>query len=118
MFPGISLPYTHIGRLENKTNNTVAWSPKGRFLVLATVGSSSKSDIEFWDLDFSVDDTKKENADPGASLQLMATGDHYGVTELAWDPSGRYVASSASAWRTSVSTMAWGWGRPVKAFRY
>jgi translation initiation factor 3 subunit B len=92
------------GRLENKTVTHFAWSPKGRHIALATVGSSAKSDIEFWDLDFSIDDsaTRRENAEPGANMQLLGVGDHFGVTNLAWDPSGRYLASIASAWENSV----------------
>ncbi|KAI7705426.1 Eukaryotic translation initiation factor 3 subunit, partial [Hortaea werneckii] len=33
------------------------------------------------------------------NLQLMATADHYGVTDIEWDPSGRFVATSASVWK-------------------
>jgi len=29
----------------------------------------------------------------------MNTADHYGVTDIEWDPSGRYVATSASVWK-------------------
>lgn len=91
-------------RLENKNVNHVAWSPKGRFVVLATLASSAKSDIEFWDLDFQIDDTAARAAnaaDSGASIQLLGSADHYGVTDISWDPSGRYVASIASAWKSS-----------------
>jgi translation initiation factor 3 subunit B len=93
------------GGLENKTANTLAWAPKGRFIALATCGSPVKYDIEFWDVDFTIDDTvnKRDVADPGANMQLLATGEHFGMTDVAWDPSGRYLASSASAFRQSVS---------------
>jgi translation initiation factor 3 subunit B len=77
------------------------------------MGSGSKSDLEFWDMDFNVDDFgRKENAAPGtgverkeewgAGMQQMAAVDHYGVTDIEWDPSGRYVATSVSVWRHSV----------------
>jgi len=100
----IELSIIIIGELENKTANTLAWAPKGRFIALATCGSSVKYDIEFWDLDFTIDDTvnKRDVADPGANMQLLATGEHFGMTDVAWDPSGRYLASSASAFRQSV----------------
>lgn len=96
------------GTLTGRTSNAIRWSPKGRHLVLATVGSSTKSELEFWDLDFnSVDSVRKEASaskdDWGTSVQLLGTGDHYGVTDLEWDPSGRYLATSASAWRHTVS---------------
>lgn len=74
--------------------------------MLATVGSSTKSELEFWDLDFYTDDmggrrdaTKDEW---GSGISRLGTADHYGVTDVEWDPSGRYLATSASAWRHTV----------------
>ncbi|TFK30543.1 translation initiation factor eIF-3b, partial [Coprinopsis marcescibilis] len=87
--------------LPGRTSNAIRWSPRGRHVVLATVGSSTKSELEFWDLDFSIDDTSKKDSsssDWGANIQLLGTADHYGVTDVEWDPSGRYLATSASAW--------------------
>lgn len=83
------------------------WSPKGRHVVLATVGSSSKSELEFWDLDFNSDDYGRKDVvvskeDWGSGIQLLGTGDHYGVTDVEWDPSGRFVATSASVWKHMV----------------
>ncbi len=89
-------------RLENKTTTHFAWSPRGRHIALATVGSSAKSDIEFWDMDFTLDEARKEVGEPGANMQLLNVGDHFGVTNLAWDPSGRYLTTIASAWEHSV----------------
>lgn len=71
--------------------------------MLATVGSSTKSELEFWDLDFALDDKKESQADWGTGIQLLGSADHYGVTDLEWDPSGRYLATSASAWTHTVS---------------
>ncbi|KAL0951051.1 hypothetical protein HGRIS_007791 [Hohenbuehelia grisea] len=88
--------------LASRTSNAIRWSPKGRHVVLATVGSSTKSELEFWDLDFNNEDTGREKVaskdDWGAAIQLLGSGDHYGVTDVEWDPSGRYLATSASAW--------------------
>ncbi|RXW24785.1 hypothetical protein EST38_g1094 [Candolleomyces aberdarensis] len=87
--------------LPNRTSNAIRWSPRGRHVVLATVGSSSKSELEFWDLDFNTDDAKGKDSssgDWGSGVQLIGTADHYGVTDVEWDPSGRYLATSASAW--------------------
>lgn len=39
----------------------------------------------------------------GAGIQQLGIADHYGVTDVEWDPSGRYLATSASAWRHTVS---------------
>lgn len=72
--------------------------------MLATVGSSSKSELEFWDLDFNNEQLKEGqilNREP--VIQQLGTADHYGVTDVEWDPSGRYLATSASAWRHTVS---------------
>lgn len=98
--------FAPIKHLEGKIANTLVWAPKGRHIVLATIGSSTKFDIEFWDLDFTTDDNpRKESAEPGANIQLMATSEHYGVTDIAWDASGRYLATSASSWRATVSVL-------------
>ncbi|KAK1926394.1 eukaryotic translation initiation factor eIF2A-domain-containing protein [Papiliotrema laurentii] len=91
-----------IKKLDGKIANTIMWSPKGRHIVLATLASPTKFDIEFWDLDFTTDDNpNKKEAEPGANVQMLGTGEHYGVTDIAWDPSGRYLATHASAWRQS-----------------
>lgn len=96
---GDFIPIKH---LDSKIANTIMWSPKGRHIVLGILASATKADIEFWDLDFTTDDNpNKKEAEPGANVQLLGTGDHYGVTDIAWDPSGRYLATHASSWRQS-----------------
>lgn len=94
--------------LPTRTSNAIRWSPRGRHVVLGTVGSSTKSELEFWDLDSTTDDIagrrEATKEDWGAGIAQLGTGDHYGVTDVEWDPSGRYLATSASAWRHSVST--------------
>ncbi|RUS14352.1 hypothetical protein BC937DRAFT_93938 [Endogone sp. FLAS-F59071] len=95
--------------LEKKSCNNIFWSPKGRHLVLATLRSTTTWDLEFWDLDFEgpaegakkVDLSKAE--DVGASIQLLVTRDHYGVTDVEWDPTGRFVVTGASMWRPTVA---------------
>jgi translation initiation factor 3 subunit B len=91
------------GTLTGRTSNTVRWSPKGRHVVLATVGSSSKSELEFWDLDFHNEEPNRKESEWGSGIQQLGIADHYGVTDAEWDPSGRYLATSASAWRHTVS---------------
>ncbi|CAK5280263.1 unnamed protein product [Mycena citricolor] len=94
--------------LPNRTSNAIRWSPRGRHVVLATVGSSSKSELEFWDLDFNIDDTFRREGQQvskeewGSGIQLLGTGDHYALTDVEWDPSGRYLATSASSWTHTV----------------
>ena len=94
-----------IGTLASRTTNTIRWSPRGRHVVLATVGSTSKSELEFWDLDFNLDDMVKKDASKdewAAGIQQLGVADHYGVTDVEWDPSGRYLATAASAWTHTV----------------
>jgi translation initiation factor 3 subunit B len=88
--------------VEKKTSNGIYWSPKGRFVVVATVHSQSSFDMDFWDMDFEGERVEAEK-DLAANVQLMKTAEHYGVTDIDWDPTGRYVVSSASVWTHSVS---------------
>lgn len=72
-------------------------------MVLATVGSSTKSELEFWDLDFNSEERREgQTAEWGTGIQQLGSADHYRVTDVEWDPSGRYLATSASAWRHTV----------------
>jgi len=98
--------YLCLKTVENKNSNRIYWSPKGRHVVVATLGSNSKFEIEFYDLDLERDAEKTDAQDLGAAIKCLATVEHYGLTDLEWDPSGRYVATSASIW---MSTMEAGW---------
>lgn len=91
-----------IRTIDKKNSNAIYWSPKGRFVVVATVHSQQSFDLDFWDLDFEGERTENDK-DLTANLQLMASGEHYGVTDIEWDPTGRYMATSASMWKHSVS---------------
>ncbi|CEJ56701.1 Putative Eukaryotic translation initiation factor 3 subunit B [Penicillium brasilianum] len=94
-----------IRTVDKKTSNGIYWSPKGRFVVVATVHSQSNFDLDFWDMDFEGEKNEAEK-DLSANLQLMKTVEHYGVTDIEWDPTGRYVVSSASVWTHSMEN---GW---------
>ncbi|KAF1824011.1 translation initiation factor eIF-3b [Dissoconium aciculare CBS 342.82] len=87
-----------IRTIDKKNNNAIHWSPNGRFVIVATVLSQQGYDLDFWDFDFEGEKDEKEK-DLTANLQLMGTADHYGVTDIEWDPSGRFVATSASVWK-------------------
>jgi translation initiation factor 3 subunit B len=98
-----------IGTLTSHTSNAIRWAPRGRFVVLATVGSPSKSELQFWDLDFNIEDVGRRDAQRdewGGGIQHLGTADHFGVTDVEWDPSGRYLATSASSWKHLVSTVS------------
>ncbi|KAL1921130.1 uncharacterized protein VTP21DRAFT_10846 [Calcarisporiella thermophila] len=90
--------------MDKKSCNALFFSPKGRHLVLATLRSTTVWDLEFWDLDFEgvgeKKDAKKE--DPAMGVQQMNKVEHFGVTEVEWDPTGRYVAAGASVWRHTM----------------
>lgn len=94
--------FKHLRTLDKKNSNAIYWSPKGRFVVIATVHNQQSSDLEFLDVDFEGEKPESEK-DLTANLQLMNTSEHYGMTDVEWDPSGRYVATWASAWKHSVS---------------
>ncbi|KAL8396566.1 hypothetical protein RB594_003589 [Gaeumannomyces avenae] len=84
--------------LDKKNSNAIYWSPRGRFVVVATVLNQQSSDLDFFDVDFEGEKPAAEK-DLTANLQLMNTADHYGITDVEWDPSGRFVATWASAWK-------------------
>ncbi|KAI9674456.1 MAG: Translation initiation factor 3 subunit b [Caeruleum heppii] len=90
-----------IRSIDKKNSNAIYWSPKGRFVVVATVHSQQSFDMDYWDLDFEGERAEGDK-DLTANLQLMATADHYGVTDIEWDPTGRYVATSASVWKHAM----------------
>lgn len=83
--------------------NSIFWSPTGRYLVLAQMkkGSSSGGSLEWLDVNGdSFTETNKYNPKKKQELNKpvsVATGNHQFVTDLEWDPTGRYVVSSASA---------------------
>lgn len=93
--------FKHLRTLEKKNSNAIYWSPKGRFVVVATVANQQSSDLEFFDLDFEGEKPESDK-DLTANLQLMNMADHYGVTDIQWDPSGRFVATWASVWKHTV----------------
>lgn len=101
--PGVNVPgnFKHIRTFDKKNSNAIYWSPKGRFVIVATVHSQQNFELDFYDLDYEgeKDEGFKELT---ANLQLMNTVEHYGVTDLEWDPTGRYVATVASFWKHQV----------------
>ncbi|KAJ4344437.1 Translation initiation factor 3 subunit b [Didymosphaeria variabile] len=93
--------FRHIRTVDKKNSNAIYWSPKGRFVVVAALQSQQSFDLDFWDLSFDKpkDEAEKGDKELNANLQLMSTAEHYGITDIEWDPSGRYVATVASAFR-------------------
>ena len=72
-------------KIEKRSCNTLFWSPAGQFIVLADLRTNGG--LEFIDTsDFTVSNTT----------------DHYGVSDVEWDPTGRYVVTAVSLWKFKV----------------
>ncbi|KAK9104761.1 hypothetical protein Scep_021605 [Stephania cephalantha] len=67
--------------LKGKQANALFWSPAGRFILLAGL-KGFNGQLEFYDVD---------------ELRTMATEEHFMATNVEWDPTGRYVATSVTS---------------------
>lgn len=77
-------------KFEQKNANTLFWSPTGQYIVAAALRSSSHS-LEFIDtFDFTI----------------LNTQEHFKLTDVEWDPTGRYVATVVSYWTNKVNAQA------------
>lgn len=85
--------------IPEKHANTVLWSPAGRFVVVATISRSS-GEIEFYDVSFEEDKPKSKKS--GCNVKLLRAEKYSGLTNLAWDPSGRCVAGWSSSWLHTI----------------
>lgn len=81
-----------LSKVEGKHSNTLFWSPKGRYVVVATISKSS-GELEFYDTAFEDDKNPKKT-----EVKLLKTEKFSGMTNIAWDPSGRFVATWSSLW--------------------
>lgn len=66
--------------LEKRPIDRVFWSSQGRFVVMTNTHSITGV-LEFWD---------------AHDIEMIGYGEHFMMTDLQWDPSGRYVCSSVS----------------------
>jgi translation initiation factor 3 subunit B len=73
----------HLRTLEKRAADHLFWSPQGRFIVLAGLRSHNGV-LEFFDVQ---------------DGETMALEEHLMATNVDWDPTGRYVATSVSYWR-------------------
>ncbi|GAM23909.1 hypothetical protein SAMD00019534_070840 [Acytostelium subglobosum LB1] len=74
-------------KLEHRKLNSIYWSPRGTYIVLAQVGDTGE--LEFYNT---------------ASLETMATDEHMSCTQIDWNPSGRYVTSTVSFFKVQTDT--------------
>lgn len=117
---------------DNKSCNNLYWSPKGRHVLAATLGSNSKFDLEWYDLDLDkpegaaaaaaaagaggAQQTAEHNA--ADAIRCLVTREPYGTTDIEWDPSGRYVATYGSSWMGSVRHLSVSSLSPLWATRH
>lgn len=67
--------------LKSKQANALYWSPSGKYLILAGL-KGFNGQLEFYNVD---------------ELETMATAEHFMCTDIEWDPTGRYVATSVTS---------------------
>nr|GEW23866.1 eukaryotic translation initiation factor 3 subunit B-like [Tanacetum cinerariifolium] len=67
--------------LKQRQANALFWSPNGRFVILAGL-KGFNGQLEFFNVD---------------ELETMATAEHFMATDIEWDPTGRYVATSVTS---------------------
>ncbi|KAF9612679.1 hypothetical protein IFM89_003154 [Coptis chinensis] len=72
--------------LKGKQANSLFWSPTGRFILLAGL-KGFNGQLEFFNVD---------------ELETMQTGEHFMATDVEWDPTGRYVATSVTSVHESM----------------
>lgn len=75
--------------LQNRNVNEIRWAPRGRFLVLASMGTRTGT-LEWYD----VNDMINRSA-----YEPMGTNEHFQCNVVQWDPSGRFLASCVTYWR-------------------
>jgi translation initiation factor 3 subunit B len=75
-----------IEKFEQKQCNHLFWSPAGQFIVLAALRTSSYT-LEFIDT---------------SDFTITNTSEHFQVTDVEWDPTGRYVVTGVSHWAHKV----------------
>ncbi|XP_057511945.1 eukaryotic translation initiation factor 3 subunit B-like [Actinidia eriantha] len=77
----------HTGRvsklitLKGKQANALFWSPAGRYIILAGL-KGFNGQLEFYNVD---------------ELETMGAAEHFSATDIEWDPTGRYVATSVTS---------------------
>ncbi|KAL4201949.1 hypothetical protein AMTRI_Chr02g218500 [Amborella trichopoda] len=70
-----------LATIKGKQANALYWSPAGRFIILAGL-KGLNGQLEFYNVD---------------ELETMAVGEHFMATDVEWDPTGRYVATSVTS---------------------
>lgn len=70
-----------LSTLQGKACNQLYWSPQGKNVLLAGL-KNLNGQLEFFNVD---------------ELETMNTAEHFMATDVEWDPTGRYIATSVSS---------------------
>jgi len=71
----------HLGTLHGRPVTSIHWSPQGKYVIIAGL-KGLNGQLEF----FNVND-----------MDTMAINEHFMCTNVDWDPTGRYVATSVTS---------------------
>ena len=70
----------HLGTLHGRPVTSLHWSPQGKFIIIAGL-KGLNGQLEFFNVD---------------EMDTMAINEHFMCTNVDWDPTGRYVATSVT----------------------
>jgi len=88
----------HIKTLEQKNQvNTIYWAPQGGSVVLAGLKTVSSGPLVFVD------------ASSDKDVTVFNNQEHPAVTDVEWDPTGRFVVSYVSSWSASSRGVDFGY---------
>lgn len=91
-FYGVKTKIELLKTFEKTACNTLFWSPAGQFIVLADLRTNGN--LEFVDTN---------------DFAIMNAPEHYSVSDVEWDPTGRYVVTAVSNWKAKVDAGYWIW---------
>ena len=74
---------THVKTLEKKACSTLWWSPAGNICLLANL-KGTQGQLEWVDVN---------------TCQTIGEAEHFMCSNIDWDPTGRFIATSVSHWR-------------------
>ncbi|CAB3224414.1 unnamed protein product [Arctia plantaginis] len=92
---------TLLRKFERQTFNHLFWSPSGQFIVVANLGLTGGA-LEFLDTN---------------DFTIMNVSDHYQMSGIEWDPTGRFVVTGVSSLKSKIDTGYYIWSFQGKIIR-
>ncbi|CCE65806.1 hypothetical protein TPHA_0N00250 [Tetrapisispora phaffii CBS 4417] len=91
--------WVEVASISDRFSNTVAWSPAGRFVTVATLVKATvrRSDFSFYDMDYTGESTINKVDNASANISNIGKSTFSSATDLEWDPSGRWLAVWSSS---------------------